>query len=165
MKSMGVPPRKSEYLTVLISEIKILGFQSADLLQIDENIKHSYFIYPDENVRFRLWTTADHQTYTGSTRTFSALLQSCTKLNKHALALCRFRRNTQPEFAVLIPQPEEMSADGKSQEMPPGFHIVVLPYRDDIRAPPKIITGSEDIGGSCLLIMEGADDQGRNSKY
>lgn len=34
----------------LIPEIKILGFQSADLLQIDENIKHSYFIYPDENV-------------------------------------------------------------------------------------------------------------------
>ena len=39
-----------------------------------------------------------------------------------------------------------MSEDGKSQEVPPGFHIVVLPYRDDIRAPPKIITGSEDIG-------------------
>jgi len=58
-----------------------------------------------------------------------------------------------------------MSADGKSQEMPPGFHIVVLPYRDDIRAPPKIITGSEDIGASCLVIMEGADDQGRNSRY
>jgi hypothetical protein len=34
---------------VLRLEIKILGFQAADLLQIDENIKHSYFIYPDEN--------------------------------------------------------------------------------------------------------------------
>jgi len=33
-----------------MSEIKILGFQAADLLQIDENIKHSYFIYPDDNV-------------------------------------------------------------------------------------------------------------------
>jgi hypothetical protein len=58
-----------------------------------------------------------------------------------------------------------MSADGKSQEMPPGFHIVVLPYRDDIRAPPKIITGSEDIGTSCLMITGGADDQERNSRF
>ena len=58
-----------------------------------------------------------------------------------------------------------MSADGKSQEMPPGFHIVVLPYRDDIRAPPKIITGSEDIGASRLINMGGTDDQGRNSRY
>jgi ATP-dependent DNA helicase 2 subunit 1 len=89
---------------------------------------------------------ANVQTYTGSTRTFSALLQSCTKLDKHALAICRFRPNSSPEFAVLIPQPEEMSEDGKSQEMPPGFHVVILPFRDDIRAPPKIITGSVDIG-------------------
>lgn len=48
-----------------------------------------------------------------------------------------------------------MSEDGKSQEMPPGFHIVVLPYRDDIRAPPKIITGSEDIGKLSPLDIEG----------
>jgi hypothetical protein len=59
MKSMGVPPRESDHLTVLMSEIKILGFQSADLLQIDENIKHSYFIYPDENVSVRLRVSAD----------------------------------------------------------------------------------------------------------
>jgi hypothetical protein len=34
----------------LTAEIKILGFQSPDNLKIDENIKHSYFIYPDETV-------------------------------------------------------------------------------------------------------------------
>jgi len=60
MKSMGVPPRESDIMIVLISEIKILGFQSADLLQIDENIKHSYFIYPDENVSFRFRVPADY---------------------------------------------------------------------------------------------------------
>ena len=42
-----------------MSEIKILGFQSADLLQIDENIKHSYFIYPDENVSSVVLLPAD----------------------------------------------------------------------------------------------------------
>ena len=32
------------------AEIKIIGFQSPDSLAIEDNIKHSYFIYPDEDV-------------------------------------------------------------------------------------------------------------------
>ncbi|WWC91681.1 uncharacterized protein L201_006627 [Kwoniella dendrophila CBS 6074] len=115
-KSMGMKP-----------QIKIIGFQSPDHLAIEENLKHSYFIYPNEN------------DYTGSTRTFAALLKSCIKLNRHALAICRFRTNTQPEFCILIPQEESFTKDG-GQDQPPGFHIVILPYRDDIRRPPKNMT-------------------------
>lgn len=76
--------------------------------------------------------------YTGSTRTFTALLSSCLKLKRHALALCRFKTNITPEFAVLIPQ-EETFKDG-AQDDPPGFHVVVLPFVDDIRQPPKNMT-------------------------
>lgn len=76
------------------------------------------------------------QTYTGSTRTFAALLKSCIKLKRHALALCRFRANSLPEFCVMIPQEETFTADG-GQDDPPGFHLVPLPFRDDIRVPPK----------------------------
>ncbi|WVQ67007.1 uncharacterized protein L199_005199 [Kwoniella botswanensis] len=112
-KSMGLKP-----------QIKILGFQSPDHLAFEENLKHSYFIYPNENE------------YTGSTRTFAALLKSCIKFNKHALALSRFRTNTQPEFCVLIPQEESLTKDG-GQDQPPGFHVIILPFRDDIRRPPK----------------------------
>ncbi|WVR00189.1 hypothetical protein IAU59_007331 [Kwoniella sp. CBS 9459] len=115
-KSMGIKP-----------QIKVLGFQSPEHLAFEENIKHSYFIYPDE------------KNYTGSTRTFAALLKSCLKLRKHALAICRFRSNTQPEFCVLIPQEETFTKDG-GQDQAPGFHIIVLPYRDDIRRPPKNMT-------------------------
>ncbi|RSH91860.1 ATP-dependent DNA helicase II subunit 1 [Saitozyma podzolica] len=115
-KSMGLPP-----------QIKILGFQSPRNLKIDENIKHSYFIYPDETA------------YTGSTRSFAALLKSCLKLDRHALALCRLRTNTQPEFAVLIPQAETFTKD-RGQDDPPGFHVIPLPFRDDIRQPPKNMT-------------------------
>lgn len=60
MRSLGLEPRESIALLCGIVweasdadchlEIKILGFQSSDLLQIDENIKHSYFLYPDEDV-------------------------------------------------------------------------------------------------------------------
>ncbi|WWC72003.1 uncharacterized protein I206_105962 [Kwoniella pini CBS 10737] len=115
-KSMGIQP-----------QIKIIGFQSPEHLAFEENLKHSYFIYPNET------------DYTGSTRTFAALLKSCVKLDKHALAICRFRTNTQPEFCVLIPQEETFTKDG-GQDQPPGFHVIVLPYRDDIRQPPKNMT-------------------------
>jgi hypothetical protein len=32
------------------TEIKILGFQSPNNMNVEDNIKHSYFIYPDEDV-------------------------------------------------------------------------------------------------------------------
>lgn len=35
---------------LIVTEIKILGFQAPDNLSIEDNIKHSYFLYPDEDV-------------------------------------------------------------------------------------------------------------------
>ncbi|WOO82294.1 ATP-dependent DNA helicase II subunit 1 [Vanrija pseudolonga] len=116
LRSLGIEP-----------QIKILGFQSPESLRLEDNVKHSFFIYPDENM------------YTGSTRTFTALLQSCVKLNRHALALCRFRINSTPEMCALIPQEETFTKEG-AQEDPPGFHVIVLPFIDDIRDPPKAYT-------------------------
>ncbi|TXT12925.1 hypothetical protein VHUM_01326 [Vanrija humicola] len=114
-----------------IKELRSLGieprFQSPENLRLEDNVKHSFFIYPDENM------------YTGSTRTFTALLQSCAKLDRHALALCRFRINSTPEMCVLIPQEETFTKEG-AQEDPPGFHVIVLPFVDDIRDPPKAYT-------------------------
>ncbi|KLT41005.1 SPOC domain-like protein [Cutaneotrichosporon oleaginosum] len=103
-------------------------FQSPEHLVMTDNIKHSYFIYPDES------------TYTGSTRAFTALLRSCIKLDRHALALCRFRASSSPEFAVLVPQEETINKKEGGQEDPPGFHVVILPFVDDIRDPPKKMT-------------------------
>ncbi|KAK4689603.1 ATP-dependent DNA helicase 2 subunit 1, partial [Tremellales sp. Uapishka_1] len=117
-KSMGMSP-----------QIKILGFRSPDDLEIDDNMKHAYFLYPNE------------ETYTGSTRTFAALLKSCIKLNRHALAICRFKTNITPEICCLIPQEETFSDDG-GQDQPPGFHVIVLPFTDDIRQPPKVMTAN-----------------------
>ena len=34
----------------LKSEIKIIGFQAPENLNNEDNIKHSYFLYPDEEV-------------------------------------------------------------------------------------------------------------------
>lgn len=100
-------------------------------------MKHAFFIYPDE------------KGYTGSTRTFSALLQSCIKQDRHALALCRLRAGSTPEFCVLIPQEETF--DRGSQDDPPGFHVVVLPFVDDIRDQPRAIT--DNIPGALRLLQ------------
>ncbi|BEI96575.1 hypothetical protein CcaverHIS631_0201640 [Cutaneotrichosporon cavernicola] len=120
--------RSYKTLDIEPPQIKILGFQSPDYLVMTDNIKHSYFIYPDE------------LTYTGSTRTFTALLRSCLKLNRHALALCRIRASSSPEFAVLVPQEETINKREGGQDDPPGFHVIILPFVDDIRDPPKKMT-------------------------
>ena len=84
------------------------------------------------------------EAFTGSTRTFAALHKTLIKLDKHALAVCRFRKNSTPDFAVLIPQ-EETFTDNGGQDQPPGFHVILLPFADDIRKPPKNMT--ENLSG------------------
>lgn len=70
------------------------------------------------------------------------------KLNRHALALCRFRASSAPEFAVLVPQEETMNKREGGQEDPPGFHVIILPFVDDIRDPPKKMT--YNLTGGCF---------------
>ncbi|KAG8920207.1 ATP-dependent DNA helicase II subunit 1 [Tulasnella sp. 417] len=66
-KTLGVEPG-----------IKILGFKDRDTLRFQDQLKHSYFIYPDESA-------------------------------------------------------ERVTEQG--QQVPPGFHVITLPFADDIRAP------------------------------
>lgn len=73
-------------------QIKILGFQDPKGLRFEDNVKHSTFIYPDEN------------SFSGSTRTFAALLAACANRNRVAVALALLRRNAIPMFCCLIPQ-------------------------------------------------------------
>lgn len=63
---------------------------------------------------------------------FVALLQKMHELKK--VAICRLipRANSNPRFVALIPQPEAFD-DNHVQIAPPGFHVVYLPFSDDIR--------------------------------
>lgn len=124
-----------------LAEIRILGFQSPERCRLEDNVAHAYFIYPDET------------NYTGSTRTFTALLNSCLKLNRHALAIARLRANSPPEFVLLIPQAETF-AKGGGQEDPPGFHVIRLPFVDDIRDPPRGMTDNIVATDEEVMAME-----------
>src|SRR5882762_10644262 len=96
------------------------------------------------------------QTYSGSRRTFAALLKTMIKRNKFGLVLALIRRNSSPVFCALLPQAsvypsrylmtfnfsrpfsvlqaEKTEEEGWSE--PGGFHLIPLPFADDIRAAP-----------------------------
>ncbi|KAJ7432310.1 SPOC like C-terminal domain-containing protein [Mycena galericulata] len=102
--------------------LKLLGFKDRSDLAFEDNIKHSQFIYPDE------------MAYAGSKRTFSALLKSMVKKKKMGLVLSLTRRNASPTFCALLPQEERVDEAGWTD--PAGFHLIPLPFADDIRAAP-----------------------------
>ncbi|CAA7265755.1 unnamed protein product [Cyclocybe aegerita] len=102
--------------------IKLLGFKPRSELAFEDNIKHSQFIYPDE------------MSFSGSKRTFSALLRSMLKKDKIAIVLAMTRRNSTPIFCALLPQDENVDDSGWTE--PAGFHLIPLPFADEIRSAP-----------------------------
>ncbi|KAG8726744.1 ATP-dependent DNA helicase II subunit 1 [Ceratobasidium sp. 428] len=101
--------------------IKILGFKDMDTLPFDANIKKAMFLHPNEAL------------VTGSTRTFKALLDSMISKQKYALTRCMLRKNTPMVFCAMLPQAEVM--EDNLQMDPAGFHLIPLPFADDIRQP------------------------------
>jgi len=115
--------------------LRLMGFKPMDSLK-SYNIRTADFIYPDE---FSI---------KGSTSAFAALLDRMLALKKIAICKITPRSEASPRFVALTPQAETFDADG-TQNTPPGFHVVYLPYADDIRnlkleATPKATTDQID---------------------
>jgi ATP-dependent DNA helicase 2 subunit 1 len=55
------------------------------------------------------------------------------KKRKIGLVCALTRRNSSPGFCALLPQ-EESESNGWAE--PSGFHLIPLPFADDIRAAP-----------------------------
>jgi hypothetical protein len=97
--------------------IKLLGFKDESELAFEDNIKHSFFIYPDEMVRLsphsRELMFSQYvyivKAYSGSKRTFSALLKSMISKKKIGIALALTRRNSSPTFCAMLPQASSMT--------------------------------------------------------
>lgn len=88
--------------------IKLLGFKKRDEVVFEDNIKHSVFIHPDELVRPCPILTSRNklsmQKYSGSKRTFTALLKKMIAKRKIGLVLALTRRNAAPIFCAMLPQ-------------------------------------------------------------
>jgi len=122
--------------------LSLLGFKDRTTVHFYENIKHAYFLYPSD---------LEHP---GSKRTFSALLTSMLSKNKVALCLFLPRENAIPHFAVLLPQAEELDSEGR-QRVPPGMHLITMPYADDIREPPhasSLSANSDEVAAASKVI-------------
>ncbi|ELR22853.1 ATPdependent DNA helicase ii, 70 kDa subunit (ku70) superfamily protein [Acanthamoeba castellanii str. Neff] len=100
--------------------LRLVGFKPRSAVKPHLNLSHSSFIYPDE------------QQVQGSTVAFAALLDRLLASDKVGICLWTRRTNTPPRFVALVPQEEEVDDDGL-QVNPPGFHLVPLPFSDDIR--------------------------------
>jgi len=97
--------------------LTLLGFKPRSYLKDYYHIKPCSFLYPDESK------------VVGSKSLFACLLKRCVV--KDVMPICVFSR-TSPRHVALLPQEEEIDEHGL-QLKPPGFHVVYLPYADDIR--------------------------------
>lgn len=102
------------------SGLVLMGFKPKNLIKPYFHVRPAQFLYPDE------------KSVKGSTVLFTALLKKC--IEKGVVAVCRYtpRKNTPPRFVALFPQAEELD-DRKVQIVPPGFHVIFLPFADDFR--------------------------------
>jgi len=99
----------------------LMGFKPKARLKLQYNVKNSKFLRPDETV------------IEGSSALFNALLARLAA--REQVAICRLvaRYNSPPDFVGLIPQIEKV-VDGVTT--PGGFHMVYIPYADDMRKLP-----------------------------
>ncbi|KAJ3056120.1 X-ray repair cross-complementing protein 6 [Rhizophlyctis rosea] len=99
--------------------LTLLGFKPKSALKFKHNIKHSAFIYPNE------------EDCTGSGSLFAHLLYRMIEKDKIAICKLIARRNTAPRLVALVPQKGFTTSTGEDE--PSGFHVIFLPYADDIR--------------------------------
>lgn len=99
----------------------LMGFKQKACLKTHYHLKPSVFLYPDD------------RRVQGSRHLFRVLLQCCVR--KGRLPICRLvaRHNDPPRFVALLPQEEQKDERG-AQTVPPGFHMVYLPFMEDIRS-------------------------------
>ncbi|XP_062513142.1 X-ray repair cross-complementing protein 5-like [Corticium candelabrum] len=98
----------------------LMGFKPKTSLKRYFYVKPANFIYPDES------------SIIGSTKLFNALLQQT--LARDVIAICRFvpRVSSAPSFVALVPQREVLDSN-KVQISPAGFHVIYLPFAEDMR--------------------------------
>ncbi|KAJ3189691.1 X-ray repair cross-complementing protein 6, partial [Irineochytrium annulatum] len=115
----------SRVLPKFSSGLRLIGFKPMDRIfrKPYYNVGHSTFVFPDE------------KSFTGSSSFFIQFVARVHKLKK--VVICSFlpRTNANPRLVALIPQIETFDDLGELQR-PSGFHMLPMPFCDDIRRPP-----------------------------
>ena len=111
------------FLGRTLTGMVLMGFKPRSRLKDQYCVKKPYFLYPDESV------------VEGSTKLFYTMLLTLHEQNK--VAICRLitMDRGEPRFVALLPQLEELD-DHHNQLTPPGFHVITLPYAEEMRKVP-----------------------------
>uniref|UniRef100_A0A1I7XQI5 DNA-directed DNA polymerase n=1 Tax=Heterorhabditis bacteriophora TaxID=37862 RepID=A0A1I7XQI5_HETBA len=109
--------------------ILLLGFQPISSINLELHIQPSRFLYPNDNIML------------GSVRIYRALLDKCWE--RQMAMICRFcsRNNQKVKLVALIPHKSQGEEERRTWGMLrkidafqyDGFHIVFLPFVEDIR--------------------------------
>ena len=97
----------------------LIGFKPKSIIKPYHNLRTSYFLYPDE----------EH--IGGSSQYFDALISVLSEQKLVGIAKLVPRNNQELRFAALFPQEEKYDEEDHFQT-PPGFHMVILPFAEDI---------------------------------
>uniref|UniRef100_A0A914WFC3 ATP-dependent DNA helicase 2 subunit 1 n=1 Tax=Plectus sambesii TaxID=2011161 RepID=A0A914WFC3_9BILA len=111
--------------------IVLLGFKPTSYLELEHHVRPSLFLRPNET------------SIRGSTCLFRALLARCLVHDKMALCRMTARANMPPRLVALLPQREVRDEDG-AIEQSPGFHIVFLPFAEDLRNLDKVLKNDDE---------------------
>lgn len=103
-----------------------MGFKPASTVKLEHFVKPCAFIYPDESE------------CKGSSAFFMALLKRC--IAKQVVAICSYypRTTSTVRFVALVAQ-DEVKAPDNTQETPPGFIVVFLPFAGELISQNKVI--------------------------
>ncbi|EAS04900.2 ATP-dependent DNA helicase II 70 kDa subunit (macronuclear) [Tetrahymena thermophila SB210] len=122
--------------------MKLIGFKDKSFLKVYFNLKPSLFIYPDNSL------------VKGSSQLFDALIKKMIQKEKVAIVKIINRKGGQLRFGCLLPQLEEYSPVDHVQ-IPPGFHLITLPYCGEINHLPKFVKpGPTKISQEMILVTK-----------
>ncbi|EME29814.1 ATP-dependent DNA helicase 2 subunit 1 isoform 1 [Galdieria sulphuraria] len=100
--------------------MELIGFENKNKLKWQYNMRPSYFLYP-----------SDH-TIKGSQLLMAVLWKQMLQENQIAIVRVCFRRTSHPRLAALVPQ-DEKKTESHLQTEPCGFHLIWLPFAEEIR--------------------------------
>lgn len=112
----------------------LLGFKPLSSLMPWHQCRESTFCYPDE------------ASIPGSVTCFAAMLQAMVAAD--VMAVCSMVRTpiSTPRLVAVIPQEEQVDEMVGTQVVPPGMHLLYLPFADDIRAPERDVAWTGYLG-------------------
>ncbi|KAJ3262281.1 X-ray repair cross-complementing protein 6 [Boothiomyces macroporosus] len=101
--------------------ITLLGFKPIQAIKDKFNIKPSIFMVPDET------------RYQGSSKLFVHLVERMHVNRKAAFATLIARKSASLKVVALLPQVAVKRSESDPIDIPCGFHIIILPFADDLR--------------------------------